>query len=76
MCSAWYTLQPPQWYPIELPLTHLPRQQRMDMAERERPTPWADPESGVSFSYLTNCMAPEPWHSVRLDQVSKSCTPA
>ena len=31
---------------------------------------WADPESGVSFSYLTNCMAPEPWHSVRLDQVS------
>lgn len=31
---------------------------------------WADPESGVSFSYLTNCMAPEPWHSIRLDQVS------
>ena len=31
---------------------------------------WADPESGVSFSYLSNCMAPEPWHSVRLDQVS------
>ena len=31
---------------------------------------WADPESGVSFSYLTNCMSPEPWHSVRLDQVS------
>ncbi|MCI0441213.1 MAG: beta-lactamase family protein [Chloroflexi bacterium] len=31
---------------------------------------WADPESGVSFSYLTNGMAPEPWHSVRLDQVS------
>ena len=31
---------------------------------------WADPESGVSFSYLTNCMAPEPWHSVRLDRVS------
>ena len=31
---------------------------------------WADPESGVSFSYLTNCMAPEPWHSARLDQVS------
>ena len=31
---------------------------------------WADPDSGVSFSYLTNCRAPEPWHSVRLDQVS------
>lgn len=31
---------------------------------------WGDPESGVSFTYLTNCMAPEPWHSVRLDQVS------
>ena len=31
---------------------------------------WADPESSVSFSYLTNCMSPEPWHSVRLDQVS------
>ena len=31
---------------------------------------WADPDSGVSFSYLTNCMAPEPWHSVRLDRVS------
>lgn len=31
---------------------------------------WADPDSGVSFSYLTNCMAPEPWHSVRLDKVS------
>ena len=31
---------------------------------------WADPESGVSFSYLSNCMAPEPWHSIRLDQVS------
>ena len=31
---------------------------------------WGDPESGVSFSYLSNCMAPEPWHSVRLDKVS------
>ena len=31
---------------------------------------WADPDSGVSFSYLTNSRAPEPWHSVRLDQVS------
>ncbi len=31
---------------------------------------WADPESEVSFTYLTNCGAPEPWHTVRLDQVS------
>ena len=31
---------------------------------------WGDPESGVSFTYLTNCMAPEPWHTARLDQVS------
>ena len=31
---------------------------------------WGDPESGVSFTYLSNCMAPEPWHSVRLDHVS------
>ena len=31
---------------------------------------WGDPESGVSFTYVTNCMAPEPWHSVRLDQIS------
>ena len=31
---------------------------------------WADPDSGVSFSYLTNCMAPDPWHSARLDRVS------
>lgn len=31
---------------------------------------WADPQSGVSFSYLTNCRAEEPWHSVRIDQVS------
>jgi CubicO group peptidase (beta-lactamase class C family) len=31
---------------------------------------WADPDSGVSFTYLTNCRAEEPWHSVRLDQVS------
>ena len=31
---------------------------------------WADPDSGVSFTYLTNCQAEEPWHSVRLDQVS------
>ncbi len=31
---------------------------------------WADPDSGVSFTYLTSCMAPEPWHSIRLDRVS------
>ena len=31
---------------------------------------WADPDTGVSFSYLSNSKAPEPWHSVRLDLVS------
>jgi CubicO group peptidase (beta-lactamase class C family) len=31
---------------------------------------WADPESGVSFSYLTNCVQPDPWHSARLDRIS------
>ena len=31
---------------------------------------WADPDSGVSFAYLTNCRANEPWHSARLDVVS------
>ena len=31
---------------------------------------WADPDSGVSFSYLTNSRVPDPWHSARLDQVS------
>jgi CubicO group peptidase (beta-lactamase class C family) len=31
---------------------------------------WADPESGVSFTYLTNYMAPDPWHSARLDRVA------
>jgi CubicO group peptidase (beta-lactamase class C family) len=31
---------------------------------------WADPTSGVSFSYLTNYVAPDPWHSARLDRVS------
>ena len=31
---------------------------------------WADPESGVSFSYLTNYVAPDPWHSARLDRVA------
>ena len=31
---------------------------------------WADPDSGVSFAYLTNCRVPDPWHSQRLDLVS------
>ncbi len=31
---------------------------------------WADPESGVSFTYLTNCSQGEPWHTQRLDTVS------
>ena len=31
---------------------------------------WADPTSGVSFSFLTNFVSPDPWHSARLDRVS------
>jgi CubicO group peptidase (beta-lactamase class C family) len=31
---------------------------------------WADPDSGVSFSYITNSRIPDPWHSCRLDIVS------
>ncbi len=31
---------------------------------------WADPESGVSFAYLTNARLADPWHSKRLDLVS------
>ena len=31
---------------------------------------WADPDSGVSFAYLTNSRVPEPWHSRRLDLVA------
>lgn len=31
---------------------------------------WADPESGLSFSYLTNCRSEEPYHSRRLDRIS------
>jgi CubicO group peptidase (beta-lactamase class C family) len=31
---------------------------------------WADPDSGVSFAYLTNSRIPDPWHSWRMDQVS------
>ena len=30
---------------------------------------WADPESGVSFAYLTNSRVPDPWHSERLDRI-------
>ena len=28
---------------------------------------WGDPESGVSFAYLSNSRVPDPWHSRRLD---------
>ena len=31
---------------------------------------WGDPDSGLSFSYLTNCRAEDPWHTARLDQIS------
>jgi CubicO group peptidase (beta-lactamase class C family) len=31
---------------------------------------WADPDSGVSFAYLTNSRVPDPWHSQRMDVVS------
>jgi CubicO group peptidase (beta-lactamase class C family) len=31
---------------------------------------WADPDSGVSFAYLTNSRVPDPWHSVRLDRIA------
>jgi CubicO group peptidase (beta-lactamase class C family) len=31
---------------------------------------WGDPESGVSFAYLTNCRIPDPWHSLRMDAIS------
>jgi CubicO group peptidase (beta-lactamase class C family) len=31
---------------------------------------WADPESGVSFAYLSNSRIPDPWHSRRLDIVA------
>ena len=31
---------------------------------------WTDPTSGVSFSYLTNHMQDDPWHSLRLDRVA------
>ena len=31
---------------------------------------WGDPDSGVSFAYLTNSRIPDPWHSCRLDLVA------
>lgn len=31
---------------------------------------WADPTSGVSFTYLSNGVQPDPWHSMRLDRVA------
>lgn len=31
---------------------------------------WADPETGVSFTYLANAQSPEPWHSQRLDEIA------
>ena len=33
---------------------------------------WADPDSGVSFAYLTNSRVPDPWHSARLDTISNA----
>jgi CubicO group peptidase (beta-lactamase class C family) len=31
---------------------------------------WADPDSGVSFAYVTNNRVPDPWHSWRLDHIA------
>jgi CubicO group peptidase (beta-lactamase class C family) len=31
---------------------------------------WADPESGVSFTYLSNCRSDEPFHGQRIDHLS------
>ena len=31
---------------------------------------WADPDSGVSFAYLSNSRIPDPWHSARMELVS------
>ncbi|HEX2887283.1 serine hydrolase domain-containing protein [Vineibacter terrae] len=31
---------------------------------------WADPDSGVSFAYITNNRVPDPWHSWRLDHIA------
>src|SRR4029450_4720809 len=34
------------------------------------PYSWADPTSGVSFTYLTNYVQEDPWHSARLDRIA------
>lgn len=31
---------------------------------------WGDPTSGVSFTYLTNRVSPDPWHTLRLDRIA------
>jgi CubicO group peptidase (beta-lactamase class C family) len=31
---------------------------------------WADPDSGVSFAYITNSKQPDPWHSRRLELIA------
>jgi CubicO group peptidase (beta-lactamase class C family) len=31
---------------------------------------WADPDSLVSFAYISNSRIPDPWHSARLDIIS------
>ncbi|HEV8472164.1 MAG TPA: serine hydrolase domain-containing protein [Methylomirabilota bacterium] len=33
---------------------------------------WGDPDSGVSFAYLTNNRVPDPWHGQRMDLVSNA----
>ena len=33
---------------------------------------WADPNSGVSFAYLTNSRVADPWHSERLNNISNA----
>jgi CubicO group peptidase (beta-lactamase class C family) len=33
---------------------------------------WGDPDSGVSFAYLTNSRVPDPWHSMRMDVISNA----
>jgi CubicO group peptidase (beta-lactamase class C family) len=31
---------------------------------------WADPDSGVSFAYISNSRLPDPWHTAQLDIVA------
>jgi CubicO group peptidase (beta-lactamase class C family) len=31
---------------------------------------WADPDSGLSFAYFSNCRKPETWHGRRMDTIS------